>query len=87
MPLINCRLFYNYLSVAMLLFLVLDWKAGFQNYTHKQINQGGFWVVIIHYGLVIANYHGIDKPMALFVAFNLSIIVTGIILLFCSWKH
>lgn len=86
-PLITNRLLYNYMSVGMLLFLVFDWKAGFQNYTHKQLNYGGFWVVIIHYGMVIANYHGVYDPLTLFIAFDTGVILAGIILVFCTWKH
>lgn len=87
----SCKLLLYYLSFGFLLFFLLDWKAGFQNYLHKQLNLWCVLLMLIHYGFIIAAYYGLKDPVITMVIFNISVIVSGSVLAVnyfkTTWKH
>lgn len=65
------KLFYNYLTFSMLLFALLDLKAGFISYMHEQFNLMCFCCLLINYIVIILTHHTILKECdPIFFAYN-----------------
>lgn len=76
MPIKEYKLFYNYLTAGMILFVLLDWKSGFQNYTHQQLNLACILCVIVHYILIILHWHFETDSVFNFSVFNASVVAS-----------
>lgn len=84
------KLFYNYLTGGMILFVLLDWKSGFQNYTHQQINLACILCVIVHYILIILHWHLDTDTVFNFSVFNTSVLASLVMIILSSmrlWKR
>lgn len=88
-PQIKYKLLYNYLTVGMVLFCLFDFKAGFQNYTHQQLNLACFLCLIIHYIIIILHWHFDTDTAFNFSVFNGAVLLTLLMILLSSirWKH
>lgn len=80
MPIKTYKLFYNSLSLGMLLFILLDWKAGFQNYLHQQLNLACILCLIIHYIIIILHWSIDCDTVFNFFTFNTSVALSGVLL-------
>lgn len=88
MPIKFSKLFYNYLTLGMLVFAILDLKAGFVNFIHQQFNLICFMCLIINYIIIILTHHVILKNTdPLFYAFNGGVFAVTIAVLINGIKH
>lgn len=84
----SSKLFYNYLTAGMTLFYLTDWKVGFVNKYHEQINFICILCVLVNYILIILTHHTIiTRPIDMFFAFNGGVFVVTILIVINFIKH
>lgn len=83
----QCKLFYNYLTLSMLIFCLWDMKTGFENEYHEQFNLISCGCLIINYILIILIHHTAIKDFRLFIYFNGSVFVTSMIAFISGKRH
>lgn len=82
------KLFYNYLTLGMILFYLIDRECGFVGWFHKQFNWMCIISVIINYIIIILNRHGFfDDTAKLVFTFHSSIIVVTVLFIVSGIKH
>lgn len=87
-PIKNSKLFYNYLTLGMLLFALLDLKAGFVGFMHTQLNLICFSCLIINYIIIILTHHVVLKNTdPLFYVFNGSVFATTLMIGSSIYRH
>lgn len=87
-PYRNAVLFYNYLTLSTVVYFLLDWKSGFINKWHEQLNLICILCVIVNYIIIILTHHVIlTKPIPMFFAFNGGIFAVTILILINGVKH
>lgn len=67
------NLLYNYMTAGAILFVLLDWKSGFVNRYHEQLNLVFILSVLVNYGIIILLRHGVfkdDEPIPMFYTFD-----------------
>lgn len=82
------KLFYNYLTLSMVVFYLIDRSAGFVSYFHKQFNLLCILSVIVNYVIIILTHHKIlEKPIPIFYAFNCGIFLATVMVVKSMIKH
>jgi hypothetical protein len=82
------KLFYNYLTLGMIIFYVVDSKLGFDNWLHKQLNHISILSVIINFLLIILNWHLLlNDAVMMFWIFNSAVFLTTSMILISSIRH
>jgi hypothetical protein len=76
------KLFYNYITLGMLLFYLWDRQGKFAGFFHAQFNKVCISCVIINYIIIIFNRHGfIGDAEKMFRCFNWAVVATTIMFL------
>lgn len=84
----ECKLLYNYLTLGMIVFYLLDKSSGFDNWLHKELNKICIFCVLINYVLIILTHHTVLKnEMTELIAFNAAIFVTTLMILISAIRH
>lgn len=82
------KLFYNYLTLGMVVFIVADWKAGFVSRWHEQLNFICILCLMVNYVLIILTHHTVlKKPIPMFITFNGTVLAVTILILINCIKH
>lgn len=64
-------LLYNWTTLLMLVFCLWDFKNGFVNDFHRQLNYVGFLCLIVNYiFILLTHYKVLNDPVWMFLAFN-----------------
>lgn len=85
---VQLKLFYNYLTLGMIVFFLIDLKTGFESIWHKQFNLIAILCVIINYIIIILNHHGLlCDSIGVFWIFNGSVFVTSLMILTSGIHH
>lgn len=72
----------------MIVFYVLDMKAGFETFLHEQFNFICILSVITNIVIIILTHHTILKtPIQTFLSFNLGILLISSIILITGSRH
>ena len=84
----SSKLFYNYLTLGMVMFFIADWKSGFVNYIHEQFNLLCILCVIVNYILIILTHHIIlTSPIPMFFAFNGGVCLVTMMIFISGIRH
>jgi hypothetical protein len=84
----SSKLFYNYLTAGMTLFYLTDWKVGFVNKYHEQVNFICILCVLVNYVLIILTHHTvITSPISMFYAFNGGVFAVTVLIVINFIKH
>ena len=82
------KLFYNYLTLSMLIFCLWDTKLGFENEYHEQFNWMCWGCLIINYILIILTHHTIlVNCFRMFICFNGSVFATSLMIFISAKRH
>ena len=82
------KLFYNYLTLFMFVFIIADIKSGFVSSIHKQLNNICILCLIINYILIILTHHTIlQKPKEVFFMFDGSVLAVTVLIFINLFKH
>jgi hypothetical protein len=82
------KLFYNYLTLGMLLFHLIDHMGKFKGFFHEQFNLVCVWLIVTNYLIIIANRHGwLSDTFRLTICFNTSVLLTTIIILWTGVRN
>lgn len=84
------KLFYDHLTIAALLFFLIDLKCGFVNYYHKQFNLLLILCVIMNNILRLLTHLGYledHKPQQMYYAFDFSVFVITLTIFFCELRY
>jgi hypothetical protein len=81
------KLLYQYLTIGMLLFYLWDRSAKFKGFFHEQFNKVCVWLVVVNHGIVTIHKHGFDNESRLTWCFNLAVLLTTAIILFCGIRQ
>lgn len=88
MPIECKKLFYNYITLGMVVFTFADIKAGFVSYLHEQFNNICILSVVINFILIILTHHTIlQNPIPMFFAFNGSVFAVTVMIGFSIIRH
>lgn len=83
-------LFYNYLTLAMIVFFVLDSKGRRISKIHSQVNAMCFMTVVFNFTIILLTHHIIlewAQPIPIFIIFNSGILLICLIVLFLWSKR
>lgn len=84
----SSKLFYNYLTLFMFIFIISDWKSGFVNDFHKQFNFICILSLIVNYIIIILTHHKIIlSPLPEFFAFNGGVLAVTLIIVERGVRH
>jgi hypothetical protein len=84
----ECKVFYNCITLCMLLFVSFDYRNGFYSYWHLQFNAACFISLVINYILIILTHlQIINSPKDMFILFNGLIFVSTIVLFISLGRH
>lgn len=87
-PLQSLRLFYNGITLGMVLFFFIDLKIGFESWWHEQFNTICILTVMINYILIILIHAKVlDDSFKEVIIFNGSVFVTSIMILISGGRH
>lgn len=81
-------LLYNYSTLSMLVFFVLDLKAGFESSIHEDFNFVCILSVIINFiTIILTHLTIISNPLPTFLSFNIGILIATLMILISGARH
>ena len=82
------KLWYNYTTLFLILFIFIDLKIGIVSGLHKQFNDICQFTIMFNFILIILYHHSYgDSGISKLIAFNGSIFVVTVMVLFSGLRH
>lgn len=84
----HCKLLYNYITVTMLVFCLIDSRTGFESWWHKEFNLICYLAVIINFIIIILTHHQfVSDGFWILTISNGSIFVVSLMILMSATRH
>lgn len=81
-------LIYNWTTLLMLIVCFTDWKIGFVNGYHRQLNSIGFLSLMVNYAFILLTHHKIlSDPVWMFFGFNSGLFLVCAMVFISAIRH